>query len=106
MPIELSLAVTDLASLCRMDHYNNFARIVCKYWKKLNPEHYATYYNNQYKKGKFAANDTDKQKILLLNSKLNSTMNIGLELNKINKYKNNTNELKIKIIISYIVVLI
>lgn len=90
----LNIAITDLAPLCQMDHYNNFAKVLCKYWKILNPDHYSIYYKECYNSGNYVANDSNKQKILMLNNKLtNGQININDEIYKINKIKNNSQEL-------------
>jgi hypothetical protein len=95
--IDITVAVSDLAPLCQMDHYNNFARIVCKLWSKLHPESYTKYKTDCYKKGDYVANDSMKQKMLVLNNKLTGNkVNVVKEVAQINKLKNNTAELQEK----------
>jgi hypothetical protein len=94
---EISIAISELAPLCQMDHYNNFARVVCKLWSQLHPSSYNTYKTQCYKNGDYVANDTMKQKMLVLNNKLtNNKVNVIKEVAQINKLKNNTNELQAK----------
>lgn len=35
---QVSIPVTDLASLCGMDHYNNWSKSICKIWKQIYPD--------------------------------------------------------------------
>lgn len=87
----INIPITDLASLCDMDHYNNFPRIACKIWKLMDYESFVYFQSINYKKGEYVANDTTKQKIAVLNNKLtNNKINIIKELNEINKEKNNS----------------
>jgi hypothetical protein len=94
--IDISIAITDLASLCQMDHYNNFSRVVCKLWSQLHPTSYNMYKSQCYKNGDYVANDTMKQKMLVLNNRLSKNINVVKEVANINKLKNNTNELQAK----------
>jgi hypothetical protein len=93
---DISIAISDLASLCQMDHYNNFSRVVCKLWSQLHPTSYNMYKSQCYKNGEYVANDSMKQKMLVLNSKLTKNINVVKEVANINKLKNNTNELQEK----------
>ena len=34
----ITIPVTDLASLCGMDHYNNWSKSICKLWKQIYPD--------------------------------------------------------------------
>lgn len=38
----ISIAVTELAPLCAMDHYNNWGKIIAKIWKKLDKQDFET----------------------------------------------------------------
>jgi hypothetical protein len=94
---DISIAISDLAPLCGMDHYNNFARIVCKLWSQLHSESYKLYKTQCYKNGDYVANDSMKQKMLVLSNKLTGNkVNVIKEVAEINKGKNNTNDLLIK----------
>ena len=92
--INVSIPTTDLAPLCGMDHYDNFAKVVCKIWKKLEPHSYNEYKVKCYKNGDYVANDSMKQKMLVLNNKLTgNTFKINSEISKINRKRNTTTEL-------------
>lgn len=94
---DISIAISELAPLCQMDHYNNFARVVCKLWSQLHPSSYSIYKAECYKNGDYVANDSMKQKMLVLNNKLtDNKVNVIKEVAQINKLKNNTNELLAK----------
>lgn len=93
----INIRATDLAPLCYMDHYNNFPRIACDIWKSLDPVSYESYKLECYKKGNYVANDSMKQKMMVLNNKLtNNSVSIVNEVSKINKNKNSTSELNTK----------
>lgn len=90
----ISIAITDLAPLCQMDHYNNFPRIACNIWSKLEPKSYNEYKKKYYKKGQYIANDNMYQKMTVLNSKIAANeVNVLSEVRKINKTKNSTADL-------------
>lgn len=95
--IDISIAISELAPLCEMDHYNNFGRIACKLWSQLHPLSYSQYKSQCYKEGNYAANDSMKQKMLVLNNKLtDGALNLVKEVAAINKSRNNTSELNAK----------
>ena len=80
-----------------MDHYNNFGKVVCKLWSQLHPSSYNEYKLKAYSKGDYVANDSMKQKMAVLNSKLtDGKINIIGEVAQINKSKNNTVDLNTK----------
>ena len=92
--MSISIPITDLAPLCQMDHYNNFARVACNIWSKLEPTTYAKYKKKFYKKGQYVANDNMYQKMTVLNSKIAADeINVINEIRKINKTKNSTSDL-------------
>lgn len=92
--MSISIPITDLAPLCQMDHYNNFARVACNVWSKLEPTTYAKYKKKFYKKGQYVANDNMYQKMTVLNSKIAADeINVINEIRKINKTKNSTSDL-------------
>lgn len=94
---DISIAISELAPLCEMDHYNNFGRIACKLWSQLHPSSYLQYKSQCYKEGNYVANDSMKQKMLVLNNKLtNGSLNLVKEVAVINKSRNNTSELNAK----------
>lgn len=93
----VSIAISDLAPLCGMDHYNNFGKVACKLWSQLHPSSYNQYKLEAYKNGNYVANDSMKQKMAVLNSKLtDGKINVIGEVAQINKCKNNTVELNTK----------
>ena len=95
--VNISIAITDLAPLSQMDHYNNFARVMCKLWKTYNRSLYDIYKQRCYENGDYVANDTMRQKMLVLNNKLtNSSVELYTEVQNINKKKNDTVELNTK----------
>lgn len=97
MSKKLNIAVTDIAPLCRMDHYDNLAKILCKYWKSLNPKHYTKYKELCYADNIPAANDSIGQKIKVLGKKIvGDNLNINDEIKKINSKTNSSSELVTK----------
>ena len=92
----IGIAITDLAPLCQMDHYNNFAKVMCKLWKSLDTISYDKYKKLCYQEGNYVANDSMNQKMLVLNNKLNNNIEILKEVRTINKNKNSTEELNKK----------
>lgn len=92
--MNITIAITDLAPLCQMDHYNNFSRVACNIWSKLEPKTYNEYKKKYYKQGQYVANDNMYQKMTVLNSKIaNDEINVVNEIRKINKTKNSTTDL-------------
>lgn len=62
----VNLSVTDLATICGMDHYNNFSKVVCKIWKQLDKPGFEKLEVECRKRGRSLGNDGFIKKIKTL----------------------------------------
>jgi hypothetical protein len=83
--IKISIAVTDLASLCGMDHYDNWSKIICKIWKKYNNDDFTACESQLRATGHIAlACDSTQKKISALESKYGQSGLISGAVKQIN----------------------
>lgn len=92
---QVNIPVTDLASLCGMDHYNNWGKSICKLWKQVYPDDYNNISRLVNSKSLPCVTDNYTKKIKLLENKIGSTSNISNKIRNINSKANiSTNTLR------------
>lgn len=85
----INIPTTDLASLCGMDHYNNWNKSICRIWKQLYPNDYKEVENIVRHNGDFCAMDSNTKKINTIQLKSSSNINTINDIKTLNNEKHN-----------------
>lgn len=72
----INIPTTDLASLCGMDHYNNYNKSICKIWKKLYPADYEATELIVRGRGDSCSTDNNYKKLATLQKKSGTNVNV------------------------------
>lgn len=83
----VTIPVTDLASLCGMDHYNNWSKSVCKLWKQVYPDNYKQACDFVNSKNMACVTDSTYMKIKKLESRTGTDKVISKQVWQINNIK-------------------
>jgi hypothetical protein len=81
---QITIPVTDLASLCGMDHYNNWGKSICKLWKQIYPDDYNNISRLVNSKSLSCVTDNNMYKLKLLEKKIGTSNNISNKVKHIN----------------------
>jgi hypothetical protein len=73
---KINIPTTDLASLCGMDHYNNYNKSICKIWKKLYPTDYEATEMIVRSRGDSCSTDNNYKKLVALQKKSGTNVNV------------------------------
>lgn len=85
---QVSIPVTDLASLCGMDHYNNWSKSICKLWKQIYPDDFkkcSEFVNNN---NIACVTDSTYMKIKKLEKSSGTKSRIASQVYQINQQRN------------------
>lgn len=83
----VTIPVTDLASLCGMDHYNNWSKSICKLWKQVYPDNYKQACDFVNSKNMACVTDSTYMKIKKLESRTGTDKVISKQVWQINNIK-------------------
>jgi hypothetical protein len=86
----IKISTTDLAAIANMDHYNNFAKVVCKIWKQLDKASFEAYRARNAISGNFCALDSYFDKIKHLEDKSGTRIGLLKRVSEVNKNKEKT----------------
>lgn len=92
----INIPTTDLASLCGMDHYNNWNKSICRIWKQLHPNDYKDVENTVRQKGDFCAMDSNIRKMNSLQSKTGSSINATNSVQMFNQKRHKSSSALLK----------
>ena len=92
----VNIPTTDLASLCGMDHYNNWNKSICRIWKQLYPNDYKQTETNVRSKGDFCAMDSNMKKMQTLQSKTASNINTTHAVQMFNQKRHTSSSTLVK----------
>jgi len=73
---QITLATTDLAVICGMDHYGRLSSVICKLWKQMDIDGYNNIVMNMKKAGHIIASDSLYSKIAHYDHKTNKKGNV------------------------------
>lgn len=84
---KVNIPVTDLASLCGMDHYGNRNKSLCRIWKQLHPGDYKETEEIIRQKGLSCALDSNFKKIKIMEQRTGTSVNVSSKILSINQKK-------------------
>jgi hypothetical protein len=82
---KINIPTTDLASLCGMDHYNNYNKSICKIWKKLYPIDYEATEIIVRSRGDACSIDNNYKKLAALQKKSGTNVNVVNMVSAVNQ---------------------
>lgn len=92
----INIPVTDLATLCGMDHYNNYNKSMCRIWKQLYPTDYSSIEAVVRDRGDPCSLDSNVKKIKALEQKSGSKVKVTNKVFEINQKRHNSSNILTK----------
>lgn len=92
----INIPVTDLATLCGMDHYNNYNKSMCRIWKQLYPTDYSSIEAVVRDRGDPCSLDSNVKKIKALETKSGSKVKVTNKVFEINQKRHNSSNILTK----------